>query len=365
MIYLFVFCLSLFFLNVSTHRRGTLKLLYVAIALLIPALIAGFRDVTIGTDTGGYPSEVFFFASHSQSLSAALAWNEGMVENLYVSIAYFCAYIINDFNFFLTVISMITLCLVYMGGRVAKVNLIWLFLLCFLYYYNTSLNAQRQAMALAGCVLCMGYALRKNLRMTLVSFVLCYCLHHSALIFGGILFLYWLVLKYPTGFAKKKTFVLVVLVTVLVVVFFNVVLSYLGGLGIGDNKYVARYGTSDQYGSNLPISLLALNGFNMIVLWKLSWRCGKCNVISLFGRYMTVMSVLLCFLGLISTFAVRICDYFTFVNILMIATFIPSARKFWKYSVTAFYLFYFVMTIMVANLGDTYPYSSKIIESLL
>ena len=134
---------------------------------------------------------------------------------------------------------------------------------------------------------------------------------------------------------------------------------------ISVEPYIARYGSSDEYGSNLPISVLALNGFNMFVFWKMTKRCSKGNVISLFGRYMTVMALLLCFLGLISTFAVRICDYFTFVNILLISAFIPTARKFWRRSVVAFYLFYFVMTIMVANLGDTYPYSSKILNSFL
>lgn len=365
MIYLFVFSLSLFLLNASRYRYGTMKWLCVVVALLIPALLAGFRDSTIGTDTIGYPSSVFYAASHSRSLAAAFAWNGGTVENLYVTIAYFCTHVMNDFNFFLTVVSLITIGLVYGGVRVTKVNPAWLFLLFFLYYYNASLNAQRQAMALAGCLPCIGYAMQKNLRMTLVFFVLCYCLHHSALLFGGILFLYWLVLKHPAEFAKKKTFVLVVLAIVLVMVSFNMLLSYLGSFGIGEEKYITRYGSSDEYGSNVPISLLALNGFNMFVFWKMTKHCGKGNVISLFGRYMTVMAFLLCFLGLISTFAVRICDYFTFVNILLIAAFVPAVRKFWKYSVVAFYLFYFVMTIMVANLGYTYPYSSKILESLL
>lgn len=218
-------------------------------------------------------------------------------------------------------------------------------------------------MALAGCVLCMGFALRRNLKLTLVSYFLCYCLHHSALLFGGILFLYWLVVKHTAAFSKRKTFALVVLATVLAMVSFNVLLTYLGGLGIGEDKYIARYGSSDEYGSNVPISLLALNGFNMFVFWKVTSRCSKGNVVSLFGRYTTVMAFLLCFLGLISTFAVRVCDYFTFVNILLITAFIPTVRKFWKRSVIAFYLFYFVMIIMVANLGDTYPYSSKIFDS--
>ena len=117
MIYLIVFCLSLFFLNKSRHSRGAAKVLYAAAGLLIPAMLAGLRDVTIGTDTGGYPSSVFQFASHSRSLAAAIAWNEGMVENLYVAIAYFCAYITKDFNFFLTVVSLITLSLVYGGAE--------------------------------------------------------------------------------------------------------------------------------------------------------------------------------------------------------------------------------------------------------
>ena len=334
------------------------------IAILIPALLAGLRDITIGTDTGGYPCVVYEWVSKMNSLQAAFAWNGGMVENLYVAIAYYCSHIVNDFHFFLTIISFITLSLLYWGGKVAKANITLLFFMFFFMHYNTSLNAQRQAMALSGCIVPMAYLFNGKKVMVVLTFLLAYCLHHSALLFAGILTLYWMIDKKPSLFSQKKIFCLVVFTTILAMLSFNILLTYFGSMGIGEDKYISRYGSSDQYGSNLPISVLALNVYNFIVFWLISQR-KSIVVFSIFGRYMTVIAVLLCFLGLISTFAVRICDYFTFVNMLLLAMYLPKEKPLYRLSTVCFYVFYWIMTILVANLGDTYPYRSKLLESFL
>lgn len=363
MLYFVTFILASYFLCISEKDKCIGKV-FLLLAILLPSFIAGLRDSTVGTDTSLYPTVVYDMASRAKSLNAAVEWNDGMVENLYVAIAYYCSRLINDFHFFLAVVNFITLGLFYCGGKIAKVNITLLFFLFFFMYYNTTLNAQRQAMALSATIICIGYMLRGKKSMVVLSFVLAYCLHHSALLFVGILALYWMIDKKPSLFSQKKIFCLVVLLTILVMVSFNFLLTYFGSMGIGEEKYLSRYGSSDEYGSNLPVSVLALNVYNMIVFWLISKRKNTA-VFTIFGRYMTVIAVLLCFLGMISTFAVRICDYFTFVNMLLLALYLPKGKSFYKLLTVVFYVFYWIMTIMVANLGDTYPYSSKILESII
>lgn len=92
-----------------------MKAFFLLLGVLLPAMLAGLRTVNIGTDTGGYPLDVFFTVRVLNSLPAALDWIAGDVEDLYVAIAYFCSHLIDSFNFFLFVISLITIGLL-IGG---------------------------------------------------------------------------------------------------------------------------------------------------------------------------------------------------------------------------------------------------------
>ena len=94
-------------------------------------------------------------------------------------------------------------------------------------------------------------------------------------------------------------------------------------------------------------------------------RHEKGSIVVLLGKYMTIMAFLLCFLGLVSTFTVRICDYFTIVNILLLSYYLPRANQIWRFVTISLYIFYWTMTIVVANFGDTYSYSSRILESII
>ena len=159
--YIITFSFSLLLLWFSGKIRSRYSFIPQILAVLIPAILAGLRDVSIGTDTGQYPVYTYDFVSHANSLSQAITWNDS-VEGAYSFICYFATHIFNSFNFFLFVVSLITLIGIFWGSVASKENKVWLFFLFFFMYYNTSLNAQRQAMALAMCLPCIAYTSRKK-----------------------------------------------------------------------------------------------------------------------------------------------------------------------------------------------------------
>jgi hypothetical protein len=361
--YLLVFALSLLSLYLSQlATKVVFRYLFNVIAILLPVLLAGLRDPTIGTDTGSYPLITYMYVSGMKTLKSAFMWNDGMVENAYIFICYSVTHFLNNFNFFLTIISLITILGLFWGAIVSKENKVWLFFLFFFMYFNTSLNAERQAMALCMCMPCMAYMIRKNYVMTALTFFLAFSFHHSALLFLSILLLYYFVFKNPKIFNRKVTKLVVVIGIVIILASFNSVLQSLVGFGL-DSKYVDRYGSSEEYGSNVPISLFALNLFNLII-FKIIAAKDKGSRYYTFGEYMMIISFLLCFSGLISTFAVRIGTYFLFVNILILSHYLSGSKRIWQVSTAGFYVFYWVMTVAIANLGDTYPYQSQILETI-
>lgn len=361
--YLIVFALSLLSLYLaSLSNKVIIKCFFDVIAILLPALLAGLRDPIIGTDTGGYPVYTYDFVSHANSLSQAITWNDS-VEGAYSFICYFATHIFNSFNFFLFVVSLITLIGIFWGSVASKENKVWLFFLFFFMYYNTSLNAQRQAMALAMCLPCIAYTSRKKYVLAALIFVLAYSLHHSAILFASAIALYYFIERMPKTFNKTITKLLLIIAIVGILASFNAILTSLVGFGLED-KYVERYGSSDEYGSNVPISIFALNAFNFIVYRFITQNSTK-DTIRIFGDYTMIIGFMLCFAGLISIFAVRIDAYFMFINMLILTHYLPKAKLFWKASTVGFYIFYWIMVVVVANLGDTYPYSSFILSQFI
>lgn len=358
--YLIVFAISLlsFYLASQAKNKVIIFILYF-IAISVPALLAGLRDSTIGTDTGGYPLITYLYVSGMKTLKSAFMWNDGNVENAYIFICYYVTHFLNNFNFFLTIISLITILGLFWGTIISKENKVWLFFLFFFMYFNTSLNAERQAMALCMCMPCMAYMIRKNYVMTAVTFFLAFSFHHSAFLFLSILLLYYLIFKKPKIFNRRVTKLVIIIGVVIILVSFNSVLQSMVGFGL-DSKYVNRYGNSEEYGSNIPISLFAINIFNLII-FKIIAAKDKGSRYYTFGEYMMIISLLLCFSGLISTFTVRVAAYFMFINILILTHYLPNSKKIWQVFTAGFYIFYWFMIVVVANLSDSYPYSSQIL----
>ena len=357
--YIITFCISLYFIWLSQRSGKIARIVMLALGIGFPAFIAGVRDFSVGTDTYMYQRIIYQLVSKSTTFSRAIINTDASLERSYIIIAYYSSHIIKNPFFFQSIVSLITICLLFWGSLKSKCNLVWLFFLFFFMYYNATLNIQRQAMALGACTVSLAYLIDKRYLFAALALILAYFFHHSAVIFLFILILYILCIKWQGLLEKKTIYILTMIICLAVIILFSVLLQYVVDAGLVDARFEDRYGNSDLYGTNLPISLLALNALNLFIYFKLSKSPNK--TLFLFGKYMMLISFLLCFTGLISTFAVRIVEYFELINIMLLSQLLPSSRKRWKVATVFFYIFYWTMAFAVANLGDTVPYKSVVL----
>ena len=80
------------------------------VSIILPALLAGLRDLTIGADTGGYPIEIFDIACSSHSLSDCI-YEVGFFvfchDVGYISLAYLISAFTKDSFFFFFITNLI------------------------------------------------------------------------------------------------------------------------------------------------------------------------------------------------------------------------------------------------------------------
>lgn len=330
------------------------------------ALLAGMRNNTIGTDTAMYVTDVFNYAHLYRNDLDFLLYRVNGVEGGYVFFNYLIALLTDSLNGYLFIahglmITMTVLAVRKFGLRTFLPMFLYLFL-----YFNSSLNAHRQYLAMSFCLLAFAQLYRQLSWWKIgITMTIAYGFHHSSLLFGLILLFYVLVHKHQTWFDNWKIKLLFVVGAIASIYSVNAWLEAVIGLGIGDVKYLERYGTSDIYGTNIPISVLALTVFNCGAFCLCRWKAPKAvqsSALTCFADYIFLLCILLCGTALISTFLIRIETYFEILSILLIPYYVYLSRSKWlKYTFIFFYLFVFYMTVYVADLGDSVPYASSIL----
>lgn len=363
--YIITFIVSLILFRWADKYRN-ISTFCCAMGVFLLALLAGVRDNTIGTDTAMYVTDVFNYAHMYRNDLDFLLYRVNGVEGGYVFFNYLIVLLTDSLNGYLFIahglMITMTVCAVRKFGlRTFLPMFVYLFL-----YFNSSLNAHRQYLAMSFCLLAFAQLYRQlSWWKIALTMTIAYGFHHSSLLFGLILLFYVLVHKHQTWFDNWKIKLLFVVGTIASIYSVNAWLEAMIGLGIGDMKYLERYGSSDVYGTNLPISVIALTVFNYGAFCLCRWKVPKAvqsSALICFADYIFLLCILLCGTALISTFLIRIETYFEILSILLIPYYVYLSRSKWlKYTFIFFYLFVFYMTVYVADLGDSVPYTSKIL----
>lgn len=155
MIYLACFAASGFFAYLAkrTQRRHWF-ILFSVISILIPVMLAGLRDFSIGIDVESYLHKDYYWigARDREPLDYFLFYaNQNRRDVLFVTLLILLTRITSDFRIFLFVSHAIIMTGIYIGAfRMRKqVDPVMVLLLFFLFFFNQSLNIIRQHMAMA------------------------------------------------------------------------------------------------------------------------------------------------------------------------------------------------------------------------
>lgn len=219
MIYLVVFFISAFLIY-SYEKNETRKILLI-IGLLLPCILAGLRDISIGTDVSWYVKKIFDASSSSSNFSEyyntiilvnpaeGLFYRVSSHEFGFVIIEYFVQQIFNNFQILLFVLECFIIFPIYFAikkfAAIRQEKKIWLSMLInYLLLYNAGLNAIRQFISIS--FLFYGFSSfinndTKKIQKVIISFLAALLFHKSS----------WLGIIYYIGyFFLAKQFKLVI-----------------------------------------------------------------------------------------------------------------------------------------------------------
>ena len=201
LLYLFVFLLSCFFtycaekkFKLHSDRKAVVLSL---IAVLIPSILAGVRDDTVGKDVLQYAVRTFNYAEMSTSFTQMQELSKEPVG--YVILAYITSRLFNDTGYFLFASQLMVIGPVYYAlYKNRKRFPMWLGMCTYLFvFYNNSFNIMKQSVSAAFIVLCYCFIKEKKLIKAAICFVIAISFHFSAVF--GLLFILL------SSFVKNKT----------------------------------------------------------------------------------------------------------------------------------------------------------------
>lgn len=205
-IYIFTAAISswiIWFEEKISNKDNRFKKILLLIAILIPAIVAGMRADTIGTDVRTYIGPLQYFAASSNNFAEYINYN-GLLfngeyllrfEKGYLSLIYLCSRI--DKSLFLTffVSELIILSTLIIGlyefNKKYPLSIGLGFFIFLTFFYNLSFNLSRQCIAIFILFLGFNFLIRKEWIKYIITIFIAVLFHNSAVIGVFFLFIYY------------------------------------------------------------------------------------------------------------------------------------------------------------------------------
>jgi hypothetical protein len=329
------------------------------LAILLPSLLAGFRDVTVGIDLGVYVIDSFNDAKSSHSLTDYNSYSA--LEPLYLAYTYIITRFTDNLFWFLFIQQFLILSLVYSFAisfrKKISVSLFWLIYLLFL--FNESLNIVRQSFSMAIIIYSFRFLFERRIVLHYTCILIAFTFHYSSMLLIFLYPLYWFLYG-----MKKNIYIIWILIILLIsgyciYFYFDKILLYLFSENLVSVKYIGYVGKSSTvHKTDLVIAIVVLI-ISLITKTKYKLHGNNSFII-----YTTI--TIICFLcGAYNDVAHRIAWYLMlmeFVMLLMRLHRIKSKeiKTLCVYVLITFLLIRFVHFALADNaLSGTIPYTSK------
>ncbi|WP_260289163.1 EpsG family protein [Propionibacterium freudenreichii] len=318
MIYIVVFLSGYLFMNFSDIARvrnnGVASGISAIIAVLIPALVSGLRDPTVGTDTQGYMYDIFAetVAERRGPIAIYNAFG-GDYQLGYVSLAQ-VSRLMPTFNAFLFITAFLTFgvaatALKLFSARHAAVS----YLVYLLLTFNQSMNNSRQSVAVSFGLLLAVALLRRKRVVGILALAGAYLFHKTGLILLAYLPIYCITewrRRYRPVEQSRTNFWRNLLILGSIVSMVGVVIEFqlLGPRLLSVLGFEQDYGVYlESYRAGVPIYLAVGQGVFVIFAYHCR-RLGR-------GGYFLLLAVtyggIMFFLTDISVYMYRVSMYFT------------------------------------------------------
>lgn len=344
-------------------RQKKIAVILIVLSLLIPALLAGLRDVTIGVDRLVYADSLFYDVVKSSDFSHMESRWEGWIETGYIWLNFFVSRLSSRIEFFYFVHAfiintcvLISLKNMRMGKYVGLTYGIYLFL-----FFQPSFNSVRQSLAASLILLSLSFFLSKKNLLSLFFFLLAFFMHHSAILAVSFLGIYF----FSRRKESLKEYIFIDLGVFFFLIFGGVIINVFAPyLNVEIGRYDSYFAKSADSISTFNMSLFCLNMLLYVPVYK-NWKT--------LVEYDKKNSILIvCVLGLVlfsqiglfgGQFIGRVVTYFYWTLLLLIPQILNYGKKknlsmfvFCSYSVL-YWWYYFIFL----GFNQTYPYKSQLL----
>lgn len=344
----------------SWNLSESLSALFVLIGLLIPSILAGLRDFSIGTDIKVYGNTWFYMASwvdFGKYIKWAATSNIGV---LYALLNFIVAIFTDDPHIFYFVLMLVDVSIVYLSllQFKDKVSVPFAMLVYYILFYNVSLNILRQSLAISLMFAAYACIAKNQTKHFLIMWFLA-CLAHSSSILMVVLFpLKW----YSERTNKHFKSLLLFSVASVVMILYSRILSLMIHIGVLSERYqiytLASAGGGRVSRAFLFICIVALILAGYPALQK-SW---KSSIFFINAALIAAALTLVLFFG--NNQVIRIAYYFD-LSLLFLFPMLNNVIKFELFNkktkgvslvLLVLLIGYWVFTVMIQRNGETYPY---------
>ncbi|MBP1564497.1 MAG: EpsG family protein [Oscillospiraceae bacterium] len=339
--------------------------LFSIIAIIFPALLAGLRDSSVGTDVELYGNFWFEYAVRYDFVSYISFADDCGIGIAYALLNYVVSIFTEEVGVFYFVLSFVETTLVYIAAREFKEKISVSFAM-FCYYtifYNNTLNLLRQFLAVSVIFLAYKYLIRERYWISFFIILLGVQCHSSAMFSFVLILLYVFVMHTRTKLGTYTLNVFMFSVVCVIMILYKKILLLILKLGILPLRY-STYVEDTVVGGRLIrtvfwliIAVFAYFAFSkMINYYRNNKFLISCMTISL--AFSLVM-----FMG--NVYAIRMSFYFDMAAVIIVPM-IPRIYKAKVNNLKMKHIMYFLLIILLvirwyleyvhACNGQTYPY---------
>lgn len=368
MVYFVVFTMSSFFAYFAQKAKGKdVVIFYSAICILLPAIMGGLRRVGVGVDTVVYGYPHFLSAYNAPNFSVFLGSSIGGIGRMsreigWSALTYFSTKIFGSVNVNFFFYQLITLTCTYIAlyKHRKKAPLFFLWLIFLLGTYYTTYNIMRQSIAASIIFMGLNNLEDKHYTKFLVYVAVAALFHSSVLIVLSYFVMFHMILTWKTRNKWIKKTILVGLFLLLAVArpIMSIVIRSIPMLGAYEGYVNNHYSLMRNMGLNimlygeLLVCLLYYDGMKRVFARGEMYKFFTYN-----------LAFQLAYTVFIRALYIRVFYYFSFINVLLIATtpFLIKEKTLRNLAFVSVFLVsavFFYIINAIKNSAATWPYES-------
>ena len=366
-IYIFMFIISLFFICLGLYNKKNkiLRFIFISIGLLIPCVLAGLRDITLGSDTKGYVIELYNLAKNYDSFieyfnKCSIVYN--INDFLYILVTFFSAKIFNNFNVFLFIIECLVIIPIFIAlkyNKKSNINIVFGMYIFFMFFFNVSFNMLRQSIALSFSILGLTLLEKKQKKyLPWLFLAIAVGFHVTALIMIFSYLIYYFLKNKKISFRIKIIIeIIIALLSIIFVLDYTTLINFLSEVHVYEHGivYLDKYAKLDFSFIDTALYFFILM---MIVLNRKDIEKNYGNY--KFYKFITIESLIILQLGSFIQYAERVSFYLIYPVIFNILPLLVSKdykyNKINKLLLISIFAVYWILVFGILGMHDTVPY---------